>query len=342
MAPATGRVMTLTIVMATLGLQLHLTGCVRCIHFAKSRGAPHECDPIARWWADLECAGCVRDAKNTPQDHPVLSVNTVEKRTPGTIYLGVSLGASVDHDKMVSPIGLFKSTDGAHSFSRLTQITPNDFENQNGSIAILPNGDVVLPFYEVGNTTGSPLAHSRLWVIRCEDGGQTLSRPLFVTETRVPGPPPVAVASASLLRVFLTWVTDHRVHLWYSDNGGRTWTESGWAQPKDVRASAEMSTVAISSSGTVGVAWIKRTSISSSGACRQLLFTASRDGGRTLLPSKPISDAAWCARGRWLAGGDYLGLVATQDGSFMLMWADSREGYFRLRFATVDVAEGRS
>jgi len=116
MAAATGRVMTLTIVMATLGLQLHLTGCVRCIHFAKSRGAPHECDPIARWWADLECAGCVRDAKNTPQDHPVLSVNTVEKRTPGTIYLGVSLGASVDHDKMVSPIGLFKSTDGAHSF----------------------------------------------------------------------------------------------------------------------------------------------------------------------------------------------------------------------------------
>jgi hypothetical protein len=242
-------------------------------------------------------------------------------------------------------VGLFKSNDGAHSFQGPTEILPNNFNNQNGSIAVLPNGNIVLPFFELGiiDEVGRelPLAHPRLWVSRSEDGGQTLSRPFFVGEARLPGPPPVAQATINSEDVLLTWVTDHRVRLWYSKNGGETWVESVWTASNDIRTSSELSTVSVSRIGTIGLAWIKRATVSKAARCWQLMFTASLDGGKTLLPSTPVPDALWCANGRWSTGGDYFGLSPGDDGSFKLLWADNREGYFRLRLTSIFVTKER-
>ena len=38
---------------------------------------------------------------------------------------------------------------------------------------------------------------------------------------------------------------------------------------------------------------------------------------------------------RWPAGGDYHGLAAAANGQFHLVWADSRDGIYKLRTATV-------
>ncbi|HLM61307.1 MAG TPA: hypothetical protein VK308_10915 [Pyrinomonadaceae bacterium] len=40
---------------------------------------------------------------------------------------------------------------------------------------------------------------------------------------------------------------------------------------------------------------------------------------------------------RFPGGGDYMGMIATPDGGFRIMWADSRTGTFQLRTATVKV-----
>ncbi len=70
-------------------------------------------------------------------------------------------------------------------------------------------------------------------------------------------------------------------------------------------------------------------------------MTASRDGGATFLPAVRVSTETSCpsapGNGRvaesWAAGGDYGSLAAAPDGSFHVVWADSRGGHFQLRHA---------
>jgi hypothetical protein len=81
--------------------------------------------------------------------------------------------------------------------------------------------------------------------------------------------------------------------------------------------------------------------------CQHLYFAASRDGGGTFLPEVKVSTAENCpdtpqnaeAGRRWVAGGDYFGLAAAAEGSFRLLWADSRDGIYQLRSSTVRVVD---
>ena len=93
-------------------------------------------------------------------------------------------------------------------------------------------------------------------------------------------------------------------------------------------------------------------------------FAASLDGGMSFtepvrvstVESKPFSSAnllpsatAWggpggelrvgvlSAAGRWLNGGDYIGLTAAADGSFHPVWADARSGSYQVYTARVRV-----
>ena len=40
---------------------------------------------------------------------------------------------------------------------------------------------------------------------------------------------------------------------------------------------------------------------------------------------------------RWPAGGDYFGLAVSPDGTFHVLWSDSRTGVFQLRTALIEV-----
>jgi hypothetical protein len=51
----------------------------------------------------------------------------------------------------------------------------------------------------------------------------------------------------------------------------------------------------------------------------------------------PITAANGEAGWLWPAGEDYHGLTAKPDGSFHLLWADSRDGIYQLRNATAKV-----
>ena len=78
-----------------------------------------------------------------------------------------------------------------------------------------------------------------------------------------------------------------------------------------------------------------------------LYLAASLDGGGTFLPEVKVSTAENCpdtpqnaeAGRRWVAGGDYFGLAAAAEGSFRLLWADSRDGIYQLRSSSVRVVD---
>jgi hypothetical protein len=102
--------------------------------------------------------------------------------------------------------------------------------------------------------------------------------------------------------------------------------------------------VAVNRDGAIAVTWIERRT-EGDRACQHLYFTASLDGGKTFLPEVRVSSAPSCpdtthngrVAARWPEGGDYSGLAAAEDGTFHVLWADSRDGIYRLWTAPVTV-----
>jgi len=148
----------------------------------------------------------------------------------------------------------------------------------------------------------------------------------------------------------------------HSDDGGRSWSrmiraeDVGYITSAGASARATSDAVrsgrpytrtpmlAVSSDGVVGVAWYDRRN-DPERMCQDVYFTASIDRAETFLPPRRISTETTCpgapANGRagrsWPMGGDYSSLTAGPDGSFHLVWADSRTGRFQLRHAEIRV-----
>jgi hypothetical protein len=140
------------------------------------------------------------------------------------------------------------------------------------------------------------------------------------------------------------------VILHHSADRGERWSDPVVVNRGSGRApDARTAMVAVNGAGVVGVSWYDgredRATYKGPFRCQALWFAASLDGGRTFLPEARVSSAPNCpatrANGeaalRWPAGGDYHGLAAAPDGSFRLLWADSRDGVYQLRTAAVRV-----
>lgn len=194
------------------------------------------------------------------------------------------------------------------------------------------------------------------WVMTSADGGKTFSVPLFLTHVCAEDWPGLAAdASKGPYRDRLYWVCHDRpnehIYLNFSADRGETWSE-----PVVVNAGSgrnprvDDAVIAVNREGVVAVTWYDARhdprGYRGDFRCQELFFAASLDGGRTFLPEVKVSSAENCpdtsangeAGRRWPAGGDYHGLVAAADGSFHVLWADSREGIYKLRTATVRVA----
>jgi hypothetical protein len=105
--------------------------------------------------------------------------------------------------------------------------------------------------------------------------------------------------------------------------------------------------------GVVGVAWYDarndRSTIKGDFRCQELYFSASTAGGESFLPEIKVSTKPSCPATprnvetslRFPAGGEYMGLAAAPDGTFRLLWSDSRSGIYRLYTAKVVVRSVR-
>ncbi len=290
-------------------------------------------------------------------DHGTLAVDP----TPGgagAVYAFSQQAGRNAAGKARDMVSVGRSDDGGATF-RTTRVIPGtvNFTVMNG--VVMADGTIAVPYsdYRRSLAEGGPkrLDTDRDHLITSTDGGRTFSPPSLITEACKNSFPELAVdLSAGPFRNRLYYVCNdaafENVYFHYSPDTGERWTA-----PKTINAPARprpyvrFPVVAVNKDGVVAVAWYdgRNDSRGYRGIfrCQEVFFAASLDGGRTFEPEVKVSSGRNCpdtdingeAGRRWPAGGDYFGLEAAPDGRFHLVWADSRDGFYKLRTAAVRV-----
>ncbi|PZR64207.1 MAG: hypothetical protein DLM53_00285 [Candidatus Eremiobacter antarcticus] len=171
--------------------------------------------------------------------------------------------------------------------------------------------------------------------------------------------------------VYLVWSDmrfgDSRLLFTYSRDRGKS-----WSQPRILAADSRgtgsqyQASIVTSRSGAVGVSWYDtRDSI---GRGYNEYFSASSDGGKTFLRPVRVSSATSYPKGagntafspagadlfkgsyavfltspfgRFINGGDYMGLTADKNDTFHPFWIDARSGTYQIYTAAVRLQSGQ-
>lgn len=290
-------------------------------------------------------------------DHETVIADTTTGPRSGSLYV---VSGRMQRDKSgraLAPVFVARSGDGGKTFAPPANFVPSSLSNSALAPAVLADGTLVVPFIDSPGHAGdhgaaASLERRRVWALISNDGGQTFSHPMFVSEAcgREGGFASLAVdASGQPARDRLYLVCTNRersgilVHS-SADRGER------WSGPvRADGASGEVvfrrtPSIAVNRDGVVGVTWYERRK-EGARECQHLYFAASHDGGRTFLPEARVSSVPSCpdtprnggSAKRWPAGGDYSGLAAAADGSFHALWSDSRDGIYQLWTARIKV-----
>ena len=248
-----------------------------------------------------------------------------------------------------------RSRDGGRSFSDSIHLAPSENVYEAQVPVTLSDGSLIVPFTEHDHVAGNaPLPARRSWLLVSRDRGATFSEPRLIAEGCGGGGtgwPYLAVdGTQGRYRDRLYWLCAREglagVWLRYSDDIGKTWSELVRVDQETERTSGAAYALAVNREGTIGVMWLSR--LENPDPCSWLFFSASVDGGSSFARPVRVSTEASCpARDprnaaahahRPRAGGDYNGLAAAANGLFHLVWGDARDGIYRLRHATVQVA----
>ena len=125
-----------------------------------------------------------------------------------------------------------------------------------------------------------------------------------------------------------TWSTDTRIDLF----------------EKSLQSKAMVASVAVNKNGALGISWVD----SQDDPAQQkndIYFTVSLDGGKSFqrpirvtdISTNPHTEKNGDVANKFPGGGHYLGLTSKTDGSFQLIWSDSRSGVFELQTCNVRI-----
>jgi hypothetical protein len=208
------------------------------------------------------------------------------------------------------------------------------------------------------------------------DRGKTLLRSSTVGTFRIGGAfsvPGIGIDTSSgpfAGHMYATWVSERDGRHWIlvarSEDRGQHWSEPVTVNddPPGQQPAPEhtMPVIAVNSRGAVGVVWYDRREFRGMAGFR-VRFTASVDGGKTFLPSVPVSEQPYSLADRPLIvtsqersekngisielrpaqfarrAGDTAGLAATADGVFHPLWIDNRTGVPQAWTAPVKVSQ---
>jgi len=283
-------------------------------------------------------------------DRPTVAVDNSSGPFAGSFYvLSILAGRSATKQHIVR-VHLARSQDGGRSFEEPVLVQPSNLNFNVFAPAVLSDGTLVVAFTDFqSNVDGfryeGMLERRRAWVLVSTDGGRTLSPPLFVAEGcggdiaagESPGP------FRDRLYFLCTTPQDDNLLILHSPDRGERWLDPVRMNIREGEVGIRRTpSIAVNNNGIVGVSWYERRE---GGLCQHIYFAASLDGGRTFLPEVRISTAESCpenprngrAAERWPFGGDYSGLAASADGTFHILWADSRDGIYQLYTASVKV-----
>ena len=285
-------------------------------------------------------------------DHPMLSKEIRGQGEDDILYLAAS--EVVDNSMGRNRFSIFinRSENSGSSLKDAVNIIPNNLTQEAMGNTVLSDGTLVVAFGDHGSPNGR-LETRRSWIIKSGDHGKTFSEPLFITEqcNAPEWPALVADTSEGDYKDRLYWICgsdDFKgIQLFLSDNKGENWTKTGnIGYSGDRKIKTRIPEIAVNNESVVGVAWYG-VSQTSDGPCYDIYFSSSIDGSETFLPVRKISTKTSCpntemnknAFGRWPVGGDYSGLAAGADGTFHILWSDSRSGIYSLRTTAIRVNE---
>ncbi len=293
-------------------------------------------------------------------DHGTLIVDRSSGPFDGSLYTVANRFISTDDGQARGAIFVARSSDGGRTYPDPVELVPSNLFSFPMNPVVLSDGTLVVPFVSFSrpSTEGGVLLDAPpSWVVVSTDGGESFSPPRYVTDLCARGFPELAVGApdgphADRLYFVCHDLAHQHVYLHNSDDQGET-----WSAPVVVNAGSgadpyvQNVAIATNAQGVVAVSWYDARNdprgYRGTVRCQELFFAASLDGGDAFLSEVGVSSEENCADTpengetgrRWVAGGDYHGLVATPDGTFHLLWADSRAGRYQLRTATMTVPD---
>lgn len=326
----------------------------------------HRSDNLGASWAE--------PIATTYLDNEDLAVDWTGGPYHGRVYLvGILTNRSVPGRRYLA---VAYSTDGGQTFQTVERYPePGTFQGHGGAPVVAPDGDLIVPItvYYGASSDSTEAPPPVVAIVRVTDGGAEISAPAAVAPYEScgeAGPPVVAVDNS-------TGPFRGRIYAAFPDgSGGRcqiqmSWSDDGvsWSTPIPVDDPAIpleprvgpdvfLPAIAVNQHGVVGITWYDRREDPRNRDFR-LRFTASADGGHSVMRSVPVSDqpyhyalesetealvpsgmvwdpdstgTGWVivhtgsSNRLYYEIGDYTGFTARPDGVFQAMWIDNRSG----------------
>ncbi|HEY2974629.1 MAG TPA: sialidase family protein [Pyrinomonadaceae bacterium] len=319
-------------------------------------------------------------------DRPYFTVDNTGGKYGGRIFLNaMGLVPSLDNiQASIYGIDLWRSSDDGETLFgpvRRAVTRPNHVLNPMGNGVVLSDGTFLAVTGEYNEASFNDQqkpnkAIGRLLVVSSKDGGETLLPAVTVSDwfpdsrlSTTGNLVPVMATDSSTGpfkdRLYVVWsdLRLGRAAVWisHSSNGGENWSTPLVVSDVPKTDEAFMPTIAVNSSGVVGVMWYdRRDSPDELGYWPR--FSVSIDGGESFMPSVKISESPssfqtsklilvpWTfgagsgrvtfnlgVDGRQFSGGDTSGLAASPDGVFHPLWVDNRTGIAQVWTAPVTV-----
>ncbi len=325
-------------------------------------------------------------------DHEMLATDLTYGPYAGRVYLtdetDVPGSKEVEDLQMRRRVVLFRSSDDGRSFIGPIEVARgNNTGMAAENLLVLSDGTLVIPIIEYPNYAIDKKADTWKAVFALSgDGGVTFSPLQPVGTIRFGGSEAMRAAQRSGQvdqmggpvfavdrqgkfrdRIYSAWTdfsdNHYRLMLTWSSDRGKTWMKPKPVEPNaPAYASQFQPMIAVDPSGNLGIMYYDTDGFPKRD---QFLvsFTASIDGGETLLPKKRLSSEVSTPFGtgnlrpgafteserglvtadfvsgvsRWVNGGDYIGLTTGEDGVFHPFWPDARSGTYQLFTAAIRV-----
>lgn len=328
-------------------------GSVVNLQFSNNNGAT--------WHPEVVAVTPIFDDGNGVTNIPWVQVdNSSSSPYTNAIYVSVT---QFDDAVVESEITVSHSTNGGKTWTTTT-VDPVQYKpevDQYSRLAIGLDGTVYVAWQRCAmtgpdvNCAGAPAS---MMISQSSDGGNTWSTPVVIaTVTLVPETcgcgaffgnlpnsdepvaniPVIAIDNSTgehagnLYAVMYNWADfQMRVQVVTSTDGGNTWGDAVFVAPAKETHDQFFPTIAVSSTGMVGVGWLDRRNDPLNVSYQPFAATSSSGGagfGMNIALAANISDPYLDGRGG-IYMGDYIGATWATANQFLVTWPDTRSMEF--------------
>ncbi|GAB4511258.1 MAG: hypothetical protein Tsb004_15410 [Allomuricauda sp.] len=216
----------------------------------------------------------------------------------------------------------------------------NRFQQDNMQHLAQRDGDLIIPYFQYHVSQQGPVSDA-LYFITSESNSNTSNQPRFISKSSGVGKGFTGIKSHKEVGKFFSVVAVGRtkfdfdaIAVHQSPKKDIAWRTS-MIYPDSERFYCP--TFTINNQGIIALFWYGKDqeNLQQGG---DIYFTISKDQGESFSkpiivndkPQKPIAKEDGIVMKRFPGGGHYSGIASLSDGSFQLVWSDTRSGHYQL------------